>query len=171
MEKTEARRVLEQHFKLLNHIKNHYKRRNENPDYLDKAARCCEKQILLAPRAAEAFMQDRTYKQCGLPAHTGYEQLAIIREKEARFSEAIELCSQAKQQGWGAGCTKGPVDWDKRINRCSKKLAKSNPAPSVTPGLVHVTCTSCGRVLIIADKYAGQQGKCNHCGGLVAVPS
>lgn len=60
----------------------------------------------------EATLKGLNYS---LPSHSGYEQLAIILEKQGDFSEAIRLAQQAKQEGW-----KG--DWDKRIDRCQKKL-------------------------------------------------
>ncbi len=52
-----------------------------------------------------------------LPRHTGYEQLAIIREKEKDHPEAIRLCGEAMAQGWNG-------DWEKRIQRCKAKLSK-----------------------------------------------
>jgi hypothetical protein len=35
-----------------------------------------------------------------LLAHKGYYQLAIVFEKQKRYSEAIYLCKKAKSQGW-----------------------------------------------------------------------
>jgi hypothetical protein len=52
-----------------------------------------------------------------LPGHKGYQQLAVILEKQGRFQEAIDLCTQAAQQGWGG-------DWEHRIERNAKRLAK-----------------------------------------------
>ncbi len=52
-----------------------------------------------------------------LPSHVGYKQLAIILEKEKKYDKAIALCNQAKREGWND-------DWDKRIERCEKKLKK-----------------------------------------------
>ncbi len=169
MTEQDVRKTLDLHFSLMESIKAHYRMRDKQPDALDKAILYCNQQIELAPTAAVAFEID--YKKEGaLPSHTGYEQLAIIREKHGGFAEAIALCEEAKRQGWGEGCTKGRFDWDKRINRCSKKLAKSAPPLPVTPAIIHVTCSSCGQGLNISGKYAGQRGKCNHCGGLVEVP-
>ena len=52
-----------------------------------------------------------------LGEHTGYKQLCIIREKQDNWQEVIKLAEQAKSEGW-----KG--DWDKRIEKARKKLAK-----------------------------------------------
>ena len=52
-----------------------------------------------------------------LPSHTGYKQLAIILEKEGDIKGAIKLSKQALKQGW-------TDDYEKRIERLSKKLAK-----------------------------------------------
>jgi hypothetical protein len=52
-----------------------------------------------------------------LPSHTGFTQLAIVREKQHNYSEAIRLAQLAQGQGWGG-------DWDKRIIRCQQKQAK-----------------------------------------------
>ena len=46
--------------------------------------------------------------------HTGYEQLAIILEKQREYDEAIDLCKQAQKQTWSG-------EWDKRIERCLKR--------------------------------------------------
>jgi len=53
-----------------------------------------------------------------LPRHVGFDQLAIIREKQHDYAEAIRLSELAMKQGWNG-------DWEARIARCEKKLAKS----------------------------------------------
>jgi hypothetical protein len=52
-----------------------------------------------------------------LPAHRGYQQLSIILEKRANFREVIVLCARAQKEGWSG-------DWEQRIERCRKKMAK-----------------------------------------------
>ena len=37
--------------------------------------------------------------------------------------------------------------------------------------MIHHTCPHCEKPMSIPDKFAGQTGKCNHCGGLITVPS
>lgn len=88
-----------------------YKDRDLRPNGLELAIEACEQQIENAPSAAAAFKQ-----QYGgdLPAHKGYYQLAIVLEKQKRYSESISLCKKAKSQGWAG-------DWDKRIERCNKR--------------------------------------------------
>ena len=93
-----------------------YYKDRDKPEYLEKAVQACEQQIELAPKAAAAFKAE--YRDSPLPSHRGYQQLAIILEKQKNFEEAIELCEWAGKQGWAG-------DWDKRIERCKKKLEKA----------------------------------------------
>ena len=106
--------VLDVHFLYGRMIEIYYKDR-ENSEYLDKAVTACRYQIALAPDAAKAFKAE--HRQGPLPSHKGYQQLAIILEKQMRFHDAIALSRQAESQGWAG-------DWDHRIGRCQKKLQK-----------------------------------------------
>lgn len=83
---------------------------------LEKAIEACRQQISLADAAASAFHAE--LKWDALPSHKGYEQLSIILEKQMKFVETIELCTQAAKQGW-------PGDWEKRIERCRKMMMKN----------------------------------------------
>ncbi|MGG6295258.1 hypothetical protein ACQ4M4_12785 [Leptolyngbya sp. AN02str] len=129
--------ILGLHFTYSQAVKTYYKDRDVEPQALEMAIEFCEKQIELAPVAAEAFRQEvRSREKLGkefekqgisvtpipenaydLPAHVGFEQLAIIREKQKDFAEAIRLSTLAKSQGWAG-------DWDKRVERCEKRLNK-----------------------------------------------
>lgn len=80
---------------------------------LDRAVQACKNQIAIAPEAAAAFL--KTFDGGSLPAHKGYEQLAIVLEKQKKFQEAIALCIQADSQGWAG-------DWQNRISRCKKRI-------------------------------------------------
>jgi tetratricopeptide (TPR) repeat protein len=104
--------VLDVHFLFGEKLSLYYKDR-DNPGYLEKAIDACKQQIALADKAARAFQAE--YRDSPLPGHKGYQQLAIILEKQMDFEEAIALCSQAEKQGWAG-------DWAKRIERCKKKL-------------------------------------------------
>lgn len=106
--------ILDRHFLYQAMIELFYRDRQE-PASLDRAIEACKAQIYFAPDAAQAFKNE--YGDSILPAHKGYQQLAIILEKQARFQEVIDLCAQAAQQGWGG-------DWVGRIDRCKKKLMK-----------------------------------------------
>jgi tetratricopeptide (TPR) repeat protein len=151
-------------------IKMHYENREMYPGALDKAIEFCEKQIARAPKAAEAFRHE--VPGCDLPKHLGFEQLAIILEKQGRLDETIALCEQAKRQGWKS-------DWDKRIARCSRKKEKPSksstgvPSPSPSPeSRTHMeyACPHCGNVLRIPLQYAGMTGSCKKCGARITVP-
>jgi tetratricopeptide (TPR) repeat protein len=126
-----------------------YRWRDLDDFALERAIDACHKQIALAPKAADEF-KDEGEKQVvnidfladseaeiqrkvrliekgeattdvgvfdTLPSHYGFKQLAIILQKRGDFNQALSLCEQAKAQGW-----KG--DWDKRIARLKKQLAK-----------------------------------------------
>ena len=109
--------VLDLHFTYLGMIKTFYRVRDTDPAALDAAISACEKQIALAPDAAKAWRSEYSW---GLPAHTGFTQLAIIREKQKDYDEAIRLSKEAMSQGWFG-------DWENRIARCEKRLAKQRP--------------------------------------------
>ena len=56
-----------------------------------------------------------------MPAHQGFEQLAIVLERDGKYREAMLLCSMAMDDGWFG-------DWANRIERCQKK---SNSWPDI----------------------------------------
>jgi tetratricopeptide (TPR) repeat protein len=108
--------VLDHHFALQQKMEIYYRERETSPGAMETAIQACREQIALAPQAAQAFQKE--YPGEILPAHAGYSQLRIILEKQGKFDEAIELCEQAKQQGWSS-------NWDKQIETLNKKEAKN----------------------------------------------
>jgi len=110
----QSAKPLDIHFFYNSKIEIFYKDR-DNPEALEKAICACRKQINYAPNAAKAFKME--YNDEFLPSHRGYKQLAIILEKQKKYSDAIALCTQAMDQGWFG-------DWQKRIERCKKKEKK-----------------------------------------------
>lgn len=107
--------VLDRHFSYQAMIQTYYADRDADPTALKTALDACEKQIALAPRAAKAF--ERKWPNAPLPAHLGFSQLAIVREKQRHYAEAMELSNEALRQGWNG-------DWEKRIARCEEKSLK-----------------------------------------------
>lgn len=107
--------VLDTHFLYGQKLEIYYRDR-ATPGCLEKAIEACNQQIALGANAAKAFQKED--KDSSLPGHKGYQQLAIILEKQGRFDEAIELCRNAESQGWAG-------DWKKRIERCQKKSDKA----------------------------------------------
>ena len=106
---------------------------------MDEAIEICEKQINISSEAAKEWLtplpKTISYRDLGLnvdmpedeninptpdslPLHRGYQQLCIIREKQKNYEEAIRIATQAMNQGWTRS------DWEKRIERCQKRLAK-----------------------------------------------
>lgn len=106
---------LDRHFTLQQSIAVNYADRNNDPTAFDAAIAACERQIDFAPKAARAFRS--AYPNSPLPRHVGYTQLAIVREKQGKFAEAIGLSRQVHTQGWAG-------DWEHRIARCEKRMAK-----------------------------------------------
>lgn len=104
--------TLDLHFVYMQMIKVYYRNRDTQRTSFNIAVNACEKQIAVAHNAAAEFR--REYPNQPLPAHTGFEQLAIIREKQKAFDKAIRLATAAKEMGWAG-------DWDKRIERCERK--------------------------------------------------
>lgn len=107
--------VLDVHFFYQNKIEFYYRFRDVDSESFNTAVEACRKQIELSSDTFPVFRKE--YENEELPRHVGYEQLAIILEKQEEYDEVISLCRQAKEQAWNG-------DWDKRIERCLKKKSK-----------------------------------------------
>lgn len=107
--------VISRHFSLQVLLSEYYRDRDVDPSALAAAINACRQQIAIAPAVAIAM---RTDFPGGLPGHGGYQQLAIILEKQKSYTEAIGVCEEAKRAGWGG-------DWDKRIARCTARRDKA----------------------------------------------
>ena len=105
--------IVDIHFLFMNKLKIYYKDRNKDSDALNKSVEACKQQIEIAPKVKMAFQKE--YGNDPLPGHSGFEQLAIIEEKQKKFDSVIEISKKALEQGWAG-------DWEKRIERCNKKL-------------------------------------------------
>jgi hypothetical protein len=106
-----AKSILDLHFMFMAEIQTNYRDRDVRPGALDAAIRACYSQIAISRKAKAAFR--RAYGD-PVPSHTGFKQLAVIREKQGEFDEVIALCSRAKDEGWMG-------DWDTRISRCRSR--------------------------------------------------
>lgn len=91
--------VLERHFLYQSKIETYYRFRDIDDFALPRAVEACQQQIAMSAEAAPAFQKEYGGE---LPSHVGYQQLAIIREKEGNFEEAIKVSEQALSEGWGA---------------------------------------------------------------------
>jgi len=109
----ETKSILSVHFLYQALIETYYPDR-DNPDALSSAIEACKNQIKIAGAAAKAFRREYPQDQ-QLPGHKGYEQLAIIFEKQSDYEEAINTCQKAMKQGWSG-------DWQHRIERCLKRM-------------------------------------------------
>lgn len=107
--------TLDRHFVYSSFVEYWYRLRDEREEARDNTIQYCERQIDLSKDAANAW---RKAHGPPLPSHVGFKQLTIIREKDGNYANAIQLCQQAKKDGWAG-------DWDKRIARLEGKLAKA----------------------------------------------
>jgi len=110
-----AGNILDLHFVYQGMIETSYADRDNGPEALDLAIAACEKQIALGSEAAKAWTLENPKEP--LPAHKGYTQLTIIREKQKNFADAVSLSRLAMKQGWTG-------DWEQRIARNERRLAK-----------------------------------------------
>lgn len=101
----------EKHFTYQALIQYYYKHSEVNPDNYPKAIWACRQQIAVSKQALQQIL---VMTDGFAPSHVGYKQLAIILEKEKRYTDAISLVQQAQAEGWAG-------DWDARLNRLNKK--------------------------------------------------
>lgn len=104
--------ILDLHFAIMESITEHYRNRQSGDNY-HQAIVSCKAQIKIQADAASRFRSE--YSDQALPAHTGYNQLVIILEKEKKFQEALDLAVEAKSNGWNG-------DWDSRIQKLKAKI-------------------------------------------------
>jgi len=102
------------HFALANAMEFYY--RNREYYGIGPTERICQFLILIAPDV-KVSMENTYGPDAPNPGHFGYHQLAIIRERQGDFLEAIRLCEEAISAGWSG-------DWYERIARIRSKLAK-----------------------------------------------
>lgn len=96
-----------------NGVAGHYRRRDDDREALAHAIAACRSMIARSDEFLALFRSlDRP-----LPIHKGFEQLAIVLDKQGNQGDAIHLCQQAKREGWSG-------DWDKRIQRYEAKLRR-----------------------------------------------
>jgi len=93
-------------------IRLHSKWRDHVPDALNLIFGACHKQVAMSEAAAQAFHHLRPH--AALPAHLGYLTLAVLLEQEGSCRKAIEVCKQARDQGWGG-------NWTWRIGSLARK--------------------------------------------------
>lgn len=110
-----AEDIIDFHYTYQQMIQIHYRMRDIYPEALNKAILACEKQIKIASDVAKNMKKE--YPNTPLPTHVGYTQLAIIFDKQKKYTEALQLVKQAKKQKWAG-------DWDKRELRYQKKAQK-----------------------------------------------
>jgi hypothetical protein len=103
--------MIDRHFLFHQLISTHYKLREDKMHY-ERAKYYCLKQISISK---EVLVEFRNRYGDSSISHLGFQQMAVILEKEKRFAEAIVICQDALLQEW-----KG--DWQNRIERLKKHL-------------------------------------------------
>jgi len=123
--------VLGLHFAYQEIIRLHTKWRDHFTDALNLTFGACHKQVTISAAAAQTLRELRPHEP--LPSHLGFQQLAILLEREGSYAKAIELCKEARDQGWSG-------NWTWRIGCLAKKLSEhGNPVRSISPsGLGHI---------------------------------
>lgn len=114
----EAEDILDIHFHYQNKLEIHYRNRETGVGVLNNAIKAAEEQIAISKQAAKAFSKTVGFIDRPLPGHRGFEQLAIIKYKQADYNAVIELSVRAKKEGWAGS-------WDNRLEKAKAKLAKS----------------------------------------------
>ena len=107
----EKTKPIDIHFLYQSKIEISYKDRDKE-NGLEKVIEACNQQIAISSKTASAFKREYPSE---LPSHKGYEQLAIILEKQKKYVEVIQVSKKALKEAWNG-------TWEKRIDRCSKKL-------------------------------------------------
>lgn len=107
--------ILSKHFYFQAKMQVYYRNRNDDSTALDKAIEACYQQIELSEEAFNAWIEK--FGDSIIPTHAGFKQLCIIREKQGNLDEVIKLSQNAINNGWSG-------DWEKRIEKCSKKMNK-----------------------------------------------
>ena len=104
--------LIDTHFLYHAKIELYYRNRDVDNYALSKAIDGCNQQIMISEKAIIAFQNE---DDAPLPGHTGFKQLCIIKEKQKDYISVIKIAEMAMKQGWSG-------DWEKRINRCRKKM-------------------------------------------------
>jgi hypothetical protein len=115
--------IIDRHMVYGQMVKDYYAERETQPGALDAAIVACERQIAIAPQVLPAWVAAYPSDPPITPKHSGYVQLAIIREKQGDYAEALRLCQEAKSQGWRSD--RSDRDWSKRIARLEGRLSKT----------------------------------------------
>jgi hypothetical protein len=100
------------HFVYQEMIRLHNRWRDTFSDALDAAFAACYKQTRIAEKVIEAWRQE--YPTKPLPSHAGYEQMATMLAKQGNLYRAVDVCRQARHEGW-------PGNWDWRISDYMKQ--------------------------------------------------
>ena len=101
-------------------------RERKDPEMLRRAIEAYESCIPLMETALDSFVYYEASRPNASPddeiGHWGeaFQQLAIIYEKQGRFSDALALWRESMNAGWGG-------DWLPRMARLEKRLAKKQP--------------------------------------------
>lgn len=104
--------VLGLHFAYDEMICLHDRWKEQFPDASDAVFAACYKQARIGAQAARAF-HDR-YPMRALPTHAGYELMIVMLAEVDNYERAIDVCQQARTQGW-------PGDWTARIQNLAKE--------------------------------------------------
>ncbi len=100
-------------------IEIYYKRRDEQPDALDKCIIYCIEDIEIAEDVIDAHREE-----IGIPRILSFDRLAIIYEKQGNYQAAIQVCQRAIELSLPSS-TKG--GFPGRLAKLEKKLQTVKP--------------------------------------------
>jgi hypothetical protein len=105
-------------------IRLHCRWRKQFLESVDLLFGACHKQIAIGPEVAR--MLHELHPRRVLPIHAGFQMMAILLEKQEWYAKAIEICKQARFQGWSG-------NWTWRIGVLAKKhAAQDNPVQNIS---------------------------------------
>jgi len=101
LHKLERWEFRELHFDYQTLMGNFYYYRDKLPGALDDAIACCKRLIYISP---EVIKDPQMYEPTGkLPSNLGYDQLAIIAEKQKKLSSRHQNFKTRRKPGMGGG--------------------------------------------------------------------
>lgn len=110
-------KILEEHLINNEKVKTYYQKVERESKEHDKIIKTCKDQIANAKKTADALLFANPNEP--LPIHSGYNKLILILEKKREYKAIVELCQQAKEQGWQG-------DWSAKA-KSAKKLLRHSP--------------------------------------------
>lgn len=139
-----AGNALDKHFSLISLQKFYYKYRELDEQYLEKCIEYCMEDISLLPQVQQQYVQDEesniqamrdTYGKAEIEAKIqaiqpfmgiipAFKRMAIIYEKQRKYTEAISICNQAMEYYQGLNAASCFHEFAARKEKLEQKINK-----------------------------------------------